>query len=133
MYGGRWNRRGVSVLYTSESVSLAAMEVLVNTPIESIPDDLQLLTLSVPEKVQPKQIDSNALPNNWSTWPAPDLLMDSGTEWIESKSSLMLKVPSAVISMEWNILINPGHPDFEMIRIEEIHDFRFDKRLIEPF
>lgn len=130
LYGGRWNKKGAAVLYTSENISLAAMEVLVNTPMASMPDDLQLLRLTVPNKIQPDHIDKDKLPENWRTWPAPVYLAKQGTEWIESQSNLLLKVPSSVIPMEWNILINPGHPEFHKVKKREISEFRFDKRFI---
>jgi RES domain-containing protein len=130
LYGGRWNRKGIPVLYCSPSISLAAMEVLVNTPMVSMPDDLQLLMLSVPDNIRPEQITVNTLPDNWSASPAPELLRDMGSGWIESQSSLLLKVPSAVIPLEWNILANPAHPEFEHVKKLQIHPFRFDERLI---
>jgi len=95
-----------------------------------MPDDLHLLRLAVPNEIQPDQIDTDALPDNWRTWPAPVYLMELGTEWIISQSSLLLKVPSSVIPMEWNVLINPRHPEFYHVKKREISEFQFNERLI---
>ena len=35
-YGGRWNSKGFAVIYTSSSISLAILEVLVHIPIYDI-------------------------------------------------------------------------------------------------
>ncbi|MEX0769454.1 MAG: RES family NAD+ phosphorylase [Balneolaceae bacterium] len=129
LFGGRWNQKGVAVLYTSPTVSLAAIEVLVNTPLAAMPDDLQLMVLSVPETIRSEQVKKKKLPENWRSYPPPDMLIEMGTKWITSNSSLLLKVPSAVIPMEWNVLINPNHPDFEKVKKKEVYDFSFDKRL----
>lgn len=130
-YGGRWNHKGVAVLYTSSTASLAALEMLVNTPAASLPNDLQLMVLSIPDSIRPGRIDRNRLPDNWSDWPAPEPLMDIGSEWISAQSSLLLQVPSAVIPTEWNVLINPGHPAFDNVKQKAVHEFRFDKRIRE--
>lgn len=128
-YGGRWNRKGVPVLYTSSSISLAAMEILANTPMESLPDDLQVLILSVPDKIRPEKIEVDELPGNWRDWPAPEKLKNIGSKWIQSQSSLLLYVPSSVIPMERNVLINPLHPEFKKVREKGVSNFRFDERL----
>ncbi|MEX2600660.1 MAG: RES family NAD+ phosphorylase [Balneolaceae bacterium] len=130
-YGGRWNHKGVAVLYTSPTASLAALEMLVNTSVASLPNDLQLMVLSVPDSIPAGRIDMNRLPGNWSGWPSPEPLMNIGSDWIAAQSSLLLFVPSAVIPTEWNVLINPGHPDIENVKQMAVHDFRFDKRFRE--
>ncbi len=128
-YGGRWNHKGMPVLYTSEHVSLAALEVLVHVPVISLPKDLKLLKLKISDKASREEVDPAILPANWKEYPAPTELKDLGTEWIEHRNSLLLKVPSAVISSEWNYLINPLHEEFEQITIDGVEDFMFDSRI----
>lgn len=131
IHGGRWNKKGVNMLYASEHESLAALEVLVHTPIATSPGDLQLSVISIPDDVPFETLDSNTLPANWIQYPAPTALAERGTEWARSASSLILKVPSVIIRSEWNFLINPAHSDFSRIRINEIRDFQLDDRLRE--
>lgn len=130
-YGGRWNRKGVNVIYTSSHESLAALEVLVHSSINDLPTDLEVLTLSVPDHVTVEKITESMLPENWKIYPAPRLLGDMGTDWALSKKSLLLKVPSVIIPTEYNFLINPAHPDFSKINISKIRPFSFDHRLLE--
>lgn len=128
-FGGRWNFKGTAVLYTSQSESLAALETLAHAPVSAIPGDLNLLILSVLDDIEPDIIQKEVLPENWRNYPAPNKLAEIGTEWINSASNLMFKVPSVLVQTEWNILINPAHPEMEKIEIKEIRPFTFDTRL----
>lgn len=127
-YGGRWNPKGTAILYTSEHRSLATLEMLVNNSMLTIPRDLALLTLKIPASINPHQIGLDDLPSNWRNSPAPLLLSETGAKWVASDKSVILKVPSAIIPEEQNILINPLHPDFKKISIENVSDFTLDSR-----
>jgi hypothetical protein len=52
-----------------------------------------------------------------------------GDEFLTSKQSLVLKVPSAIIETENNFIVNPAHPDLTKIKILKSENFMFDKRL----
>lgn len=126
-FGGRWNQKGSSLLYTSENKSLAALEVLIHMDRNTIPDNLQILTLEIPDS-EVIMIDEDF--RKWMIKKAQPL-MDSqryGTAWIRSHESLGLKVPTILIPGEWNILINPEHKNFKKVRILEIENFEFDDR-----
>ncbi|MDZ7719222.1 MAG: RES family NAD+ phosphorylase [Balneolaceae bacterium] len=131
IYGGRWNFKGTPVLYTSQSESLAALETLVHAPVSAIPDDLNLLILSVPDNLKPEIIQREELPGDWRNYPAPNKLAEIGAKWINSTMSVMLKVPSVLVQTESNILINPLHSDMEKIEVKEIRPFCFDTRLLK--
>jgi RES domain-containing protein len=127
---GRWHRRGQLIVYTSGSAALAAMEVLVHTDPLTAPADLRLLTIEVPDEIDVELLDPAALPAGWNGYPAPEELRRIGGAWLESQRSLALKVPSAVISRDWNLLFNPHHPEHPRISVVEEEPFRFDPRLI---
>ncbi len=129
-YGGRWNKRGVPVVYTSSHESLAALEVLANTPVASLPDDLHVITLILPESAKIMQLKSPDLPKGWSHYPPLNQLRETGTEWLISQKSLALKVPSALIQSEFNILLNPAHKDMSRLKTGEVRSFRFDRRIL---
>lgn len=129
LYGGRWNRKGTPALYTSESVSLAAMEVLVNLPAADLPDDLRLLTLHLPEDASMDEIKADELTEEWTRYPPPVSLAEIGNRWFQSCESLLLRVPSAVIPWEQNVLINPRHEMMKSVNIQSIDPFGFDERL----
>ncbi len=127
--GGRWNHKGTSIIYTAESRSLAAFEALVHI---SHPDFLigwKMVSIGVPETVIPKSIYPSVLPKDWHKNPPPFALADIGTTWAVSAGSLLLRVPSAVVAREFNILINPRHPDIKPVEVVEVEDFVYDDRL----
>ncbi len=126
--GGRWNSLGTSVLYTAGTQSLAALEILVHT---ADPNDLiDLGYLAIPVGLDEEKIaDVSKLPRNWKTYPSPLATMRLGDAWIAAKTSVALRVPSVVIPAESNFLLNPGHPDFQGLRIGKPIAFAFDQRL----
>jgi len=132
LYGGRWNNKGIGIVYTSENRSLATVEYLVHVPISLIPGDLSIASIEIPNLIKPKVVLPGDLPNNWRDYPPPQELAEIGANWASSVDTLLLRVPSAVVENEFNILINPQHPDIKRITISKIEKFRFDTRLLRP-
>ncbi len=128
LVGSRWTYPGLPAVYTSASIALAVLESLVHmdpghlAPHVVIPADL-LGDIPIDE------IDPVQLPVNWHRIPAPLLLRDLGMNWLNSKRTAVLKVPSAIVSDESNYILNPLHPDFARVSIGEPRDFAFDGRL----
>ena len=129
LYGGRWNKRGIGVIYTSESRSLATVEYLVHLPISYAPSNLSMASIEIPDNITYKEINISKLPTNWRDNPVPDELAEIGTPWVLSKESLILRIPSVVVKHEFNILINPSHSDMNRVRISNIDSFQLDSRL----
>jgi RES domain-containing protein len=130
-FGGRWNHRGRAVIYTSETRSLAMVEFLVHVSWMKAPSDLGIATLEIADEIQPEILSPADLPEDWRLYPAPPRLADLGTGWVHSRRSLLLKVPSAVVEQEHNILINPGHSDLIRVTVLEVKDLEFDRRLFK--
>ena len=131
LYGGRWNEKGVGLIYTSESRALAALEFLVHIPMAIVPDDLSIVQYDIPTSILPETLDLSSLPKNWRAYPPPEVLALAGTHWIRSNASLLLQVPSAVVEHEFNVLINPAHPNFSAVEQSTTAAFVFDRRLLE--
>ena len=132
IYGGRWNKKGTSVIYTSENRALATVEYLVHiSSVSIIPDRLCIVTIEIPDTVRVAEIKTKYFPSNWNKYPPPSKIPELGTEWIISNNSLLLRVPSAVVENEHNILINPIHPDMKYVKISDIRDYNLDNRLIK--
>ena len=127
--GGRWNAKDTAVIYTSESRSLAAMEYLVHVSLTHIPEKIKMVSIGILDANIPKQMDPSDLPADWRQNPAPFSLADIGTQWALSMKSLLLRVPSAVVMHEFNILINPTHPDMKSVSIINVENFIYDERL----
>ena len=130
-YGGRWNHRGTAILYTSETRSLAMLEFLVRVSWMQAPGDMGLATLEIVNEIQPEILSPADLPEDWRLYPAPPRLADLGSDWVHSQRSLLLRVPSAVVEQEHNILINPGHSDIVRVTVLEVKDLEFDRRLLK--
>lgn len=127
MYGGRWNKKGIPVLYTGENKEIALLEVIVNTPPLLIPE-LDILTIEIPDdSITTIHIDQ--LPKNWSSYPAPVILADIGESWITEGKTIALKVPSCIIHTSHNYILNCRHPEYSKVKLIERRHFRFDPRL----
>jgi len=128
-YGGRWNHKGTGVIYTSENRSLATVEYLVHVPLSIVPGDLSIACLEIPDRIIPKQISLADLSPNWRDYPAPPELADLGANWALANESILLRVPSAVVENEFNVLINPMHLDMSYVAILHVESYTFNKRL----
>jgi RES domain-containing protein len=130
--GGRWNRKGVPVVYAASSVALAVLETIVHTDTGAWPLNRYVLEIAIPDGVwaAAKDIETlGHLPAVWDAQPAPRETLDFGDAWIASRRSVLLIVPSVVIPQETNILINPNHPDASAIKIIKTTKFIYDGRI----
>ena len=128
-YGGRWNHIGVAVVYTSQSLSLAVLEYLVNLSITDLPDDLLSVQIEIPNHLPHAEITIKALPDNWRTYPSVEELRDIGTDWVRKAIVPFLVVPSVVIPSELNYLVNPAHPLSRGVENVSVDEFALDTRL----
>lgn len=128
LFGGRWNSPGIRIVYTSASLSLAALETLVHLnpaitfkfvaiPVEF--DDAQVEIVSVA-----------SLAADWTEEPPPPSTQQIGDQWARESRSAVLAVPSVIVPSEINYLFNPVHPDFPKITIGKPAPFPFDRRLL---
>ncbi len=123
LYGGRWNSPGVAVVYTAESQSLAALEMLVHLDSSELLGRYVVIEVRFEESLIAK-IDRSRLPRKWRTEPSPLRLREIGDEWARTERSAVLQVPSVVIPAERNFLLNPRQRDFARIRIGNPSHFR---------
>jgi RES domain-containing protein len=130
-YGGRWNHRGISMIYTSAHISLAFLELLVNVDPSELQNDFSVMVIQIPDLVQIKSLDKSRLDQQWRT-SAHDRSKDLGSEWCRENQEAILAVPSAVIPLEYNYLLNPNHPDLTKISIEKVLDLEIDARFQGP-
>jgi RES domain-containing protein len=128
LFSGRWNPTGVRMVYTSSSLALAALEFFVHLDPSVAPDDLVSISASIPSNLKVEKILAKDLPEDWRE--IENLGRQAmGAGWIQQNRSVALQVPSAVIEEEWNILLNPAHPDFSQIEVASSKPFRFDDRM----
>ena len=111
------------------SLSLALLEIIVHLEFKEALKLYKAIPVSFPKSAL-AVIDSSALPTDWSK-PIPHSSTQlSGNHWIRSRSSVALQVPSAIVPIEFNILINPAHPMFQTLEVGEPMDLPLDPRVM---
>jgi len=129
LYGGRWNRKGVPLVYTAGTQSLAILEMLVQD--EPLRARYVVIEARIPKAVTIDRIKVEDLPSDWRDISAREKLQAIGSEWARKRGAAVLAVPSAVIPVETNYLLNPLHGDFKRIAIGKPQKFETDLRLID--
>lgn len=127
--GGRWNRPGYRVLYTAGSRALATLEVLVHVPATFVPKGYHLLTIRIPDDSM-QTVPLDQLPDGWNGLTPPPAIKAITETWVADNKFLVLKVPSAVVAGEFNLLLNPAHARFSDVRTTDKQPYSFDPRLI---
>jgi len=128
-FGGRWNSRGVPMVYCSPSLALAAIELFVHLEPAQAPDDLVAISATLPQGEPGRTVEPAELPAEW--WADPAATRALGDAWMREGSSLALRVPSVPIRPEWNVLLNPQHLGIQQVRIDKAQPFVFDARMFE--
>lgn len=129
LLGGRWNSQGLHVVYTAQSIALAALEILAHLNLGAALEEYVTISCSFDTRLV-EHLDRSRLPVDWRRYPPPPTLQSIGNEWLKSDSTPILEVPSALIPSESIYLLNPLHPRFKSIRVATPEPFRFDLRLL---
>ena len=129
-FGGRWNNPGTGIVYTAQSQSLAALEMLVHLGSPELLEKYVLLEVEI-EDTLVTHVARSRLPKNWRDDPPPAQVRAIGDAWALAGSSAVLQVPSALVPGENNFLLNPNHPDFTRLRIGKPIRFHFDPRPVK--
>jgi len=127
----RWNTADQFILYTGGSRSLATLELVVhrNNIIPAFAYRVMIIFVADEERLFTNILQAD-LPKNWRSVMAYSVMQQIGSDWYKSKQSLMLKVPSAIISQEYNYLINTKHPDFlGKVSLVGTENYFWDERL----
>ena len=130
LYGGRWNPKGVPMVYTAANQSLAMLEMLVqDQPLRA---RYMMIEARLPSAVAIDRVRVDDLPSDWREIGARGKLQAIGADWARKGSTAVFAVPSAIVPAEANYLLNPLHPDFRRIKIGKPSTVETDLRLIKP-
>lgn len=127
--GARWNSIGVELIYTAANRSLAMAEVAVHFTLATLPDYYVIITIFIPDDIALFKLNISDLPKNWNIFPHPASTQSIGDQFVADNRFCVLQIPSVVTFGDFNLLINPNHPEFSKIRIVETIGFPFDKRI----
>jgi RES domain-containing protein len=118
LVGGRWSHPGTAIVYTSATLSLAALELLLQLGQSDVPRDVIAISAEIPDNVHRTVLVPEGVPDrDWRRYPTLAGLRDVGTRWATSMDTAVLGVPSVIIPAERNYLLNPAHPAFREIRV----------------
>jgi RES domain-containing protein len=107
--GGRWNSPGTPMLYCSANIALATLETLSFLQTGSLPFNRYLVRIELPGPVWDRREVLLPLPAGWDAIPSGLTSRKAGDQWVASKRSPVLAVPSVIVPDEFNVLINPLH------------------------
>jgi RES domain-containing protein len=129
--GGRWNEAGDPLVYASETQALACLETLVHLNAGGLPLNRYLVSVTIPASVwaDMRRETPGSLPVGWDADPSGRASIQFGTDWIRSAGSALLRVPSVIVPDEYNVLINPLHPDSRAVAAVKIRKWLYDPRL----
>ena len=125
----RWNSKGNFVIYTSASRALACLENIVHRSGEGDSRIFKTMVIEIPDQLKCEEIFLMKLSKDWSERKNFIYTQHLGNEWIRANTSAILKVPSSIIKMENNYILNPAHKDFKKIKLRGVENFIFDSRV----
>ena len=128
IFEGRWNSAGVRMVYCSENLALAALEILAHTRPVTMRDKFRAFRVSWDEAIM-AIVDLKKLPKGWNAQPPTAASKNIGDEWIKAGRSAILALPSVLVPPEKTFLLNPKHADFRRIKIKDAGNFVLDPRL----
>jgi RES domain-containing protein len=129
--GGRWNSKGLAVVYSSPSVALAMLETLAHIGDDIAARNRLLIRIDVPDAVWDKRkvLDVGSLDPTWLSEPPGMASIAAGDKWLRLGDSALLLVPSVIVAEECNVLINPLHTDARQISATVTRQYVYDPRL----
>ncbi len=128
-FGGRWNSRGTRLIYTAGNLSLAALEMLVHLDNDELLMAYSYVAAQIPADLVMPVASFRALPKDWHASPPSVATQQIGDDWARANASAVLEVPTSIVPLENNYLLNPAHSDFAKITVNAPQRFLFDERL----
>ncbi|HEY6206437.1 MAG TPA: RES family NAD+ phosphorylase [Chthoniobacterales bacterium] len=128
IFEGRWNSLGVRMVYCSENLALAALEIVAHTRAVRIRDKFRAFRIGFAHSLM-ETVDLKKLPKGWNAQPPGPVSKQIGDDWIKSGRSAVLALPSVLVPLERTFLLNPKHVDFVKIKIADAGEFVLDRRL----
>lgn len=127
----RWNSEHTRMVYTSESRALALLEITAHlNGVMEIPTDRYLVEIEIPDALKIQTLSIADLPKNWNAHPPSVFTQNLGDSFVQKLKVPVLKVPSSIVPQEFNLLINPYHPDAHKIEIISKERLAFDPRIV---
>ena len=129
--GGRWNSKGIEVVYAATTIALATLETLAHLGDDIAIRNAFLVKITVPAALWKKReiVEASELPTTWLAEPPGSTTIEFGDAWLAGRSATLLLVPSVIVPEEYNVLINPAHPESRRLKSEVLRQYIYDPRL----
>lgn len=127
--GGRWNPAGNKVIYCAESIALAFLENMIRRQGVGFNDDFKIMIISIPDNTKITLVNSADLSPGWRDSTNYFQCQQLGNKWYGKGKTLLLKVPSAVLSEGFNFVINSQHDEYKKVKLIGSSDLIPDKRI----
>jgi RES domain-containing protein len=126
----RWHTQGRPIVYLAESVAGALLEVLVHLELSPVrlPKSYRLLKVEAPDDISIETLRAADLRENWAD--DETLTRTVGDQWLPSKRTALLRVPSAIVPETLNLLLNSAHEEARRMKIVSHREYPWDLRLI---
>jgi RES domain-containing protein len=124
LHSGRWNSKGIPVVYTSNSLALCALEIFIHLPSYRLLADYIYMTVTFDSDL----ITEVSLIDGWDERPVSKVAQTKGDQWIQECQSAVLKMPTVLMPDGCNYLININHPDFKQVKTGDPQLLQFDRR-----
>ncbi|SEA66625.1 RES domain-containing protein [Flavobacterium gillisiae] len=126
--GGRWNEVGTRAVYCSENISLALLEYYVHSEnIAYLPKDILVAKIQFPDEFVIEELKE--LPERWNQYPYSSKTTEVFTKLSKDRNVFALRVPSTIVGLESNIILNPLYKDFGKVEVIEFIKLPIDERL----
>ena len=126
--GGRWNEVGTRAVYCSENISLALLEYYVHSEnIALLPKEILVAKIEFPDEFIIEKLKD--LPEKWNQYPYSSKTATVFTELAKDREFFALKVPSTIVGLEHNIILNPLYKEFGRVEVIEFFILPIDERL----
>lgn len=130
LHGGRWNPVGMPAMYCGTTVAICSLEKFVHVGAGPLPP-LVLVAVDIPDGAALYEPAAAALPAGWDALPVSKAAQVFGGAWLTTGRELGMKVPSAIVPEESNVVLNPRHPDYPRIAVTVLRPFTFDDRMFK--
>ncbi len=129
--GGRWNRKGMPMVYASENIALACLETFVHLAAVALPFNRYLVRIDIPDEVwaRAERLSAATAPVGWDALPAGRTSIVFGADWLAARRGACLVAPSTIAPEESNVLINPLHPDAAGVTATKLRKWLYDPRM----
>jgi RES domain-containing protein len=126
--GGRWNEVGTRAVYCSENISLALLEYYVHSEnIAYLPKEILIVKIQFPDDFVIEELKE--LPERWNQYPYSSKTAEIFTDLVKNRNVFALRVPSTIVGLESNIILNPLYKEFGKVEVIEFIELPIDVRL----